>query len=556
MNSKGFKECFSSESILLAWERVISSVGTDAKDYFGISVYNSDLNKNLKSLTEELNDGKYCPTRPFKYFEPKINGTQRTKTVLGIKDAIVYQAIANHIAELTYEHFSETRHFVFGSVLSPDVKKGIKLLDEDTDDYYFFEYYVSLYNRFVQSINETVDKRSIKYRLETDITSFFDTIPHSTLIIELNKYEIAKDILELFGKCLNFWSGTRDSETIGVGIPQGPAASYFFANLILDSLDRLAMENGLTYYRFMDDIRIYDSNKQTLNSALISFDRHLKSMSLSINIKKTSIQKVEHTDNDKGRLLDASGVKIKRDKKSKEIDIDILEHDSSQISGDEERNIKALSKKEALSYYYQAINEIEDELSDIYYETKDEKILESSFLTDVKLVRRFLTLSQKWRLITKNLIDLDDRIPDNEMVDIWLFGISRIFWKANNLIWNLTYYIDLTDYNEEFDNLISDFKDYEWVKYQILAVYGKTIDFKSEKVNSIIKEINNEKSPLVRLGYYKMLVEKIKVNSQVADSLSYLINSEPEIYVQETVLNLIHRKNLNIPIDNLKSWFL
>ncbi len=556
MNSKGFKKCFSSDSILLAWERVIASVGTDAKDYFGISVFNSSLTHNLNNLTEELKAGKYKPARPFKYFEPKINGTQRTKTVLGIKDAIVYQAIANHVAEITYNYFSETRHFVFGSVLNPDVKKGVKLLEEDVIDYYFFEYYVSLYNRFVQSINETVDKRSIKYRLETDITSFFDTIPHSTLIIELNQFKIDNDILELLGKCLNFWSGTRDSQTIGVGIPQGPAASYFFANLILDSLDRLAMKNGLTYYRFMDDIRIYDSNKNTLNSALISFDRHLKSKSLSINIKKTSIQEVEHSDGEKGRLLDASGIKIKKDKKSKEIDVDILEHDSSQISGDEEKNIKSLNKREALSFYYDAIHEIEDELTNIYHSTKDENILESSFLKDVKLVRRFLTLSQKWRLITQNLIDIDDKVPDYEMVDIWLFGISRIFWKANNLIWNLTYYFDLKDYNEEFNKLIKDFKDYEWVKYQLLAVYGNTLDFNSIEVNSIIKKISKEESPLVRLGYYKMLVEKIKVNSQIADSLTYLIKSEPEIYVQETVLNLIHRKNLNIPIDNLKSWFL
>ncbi|WP_190808735.1 RNA-directed DNA polymerase [Flagellimonas sp. S3867] len=556
MNSKGYKKCFSSDSILLAWERVISSVGTDAKDYFGISLYSSNLSDRLKKLTLELENGEYYPTRPFKYYEPKLNGTQRTKTVLGIKDAIVYQAIANYVAELTYDYFTETKHFVFGSVLSPDVKKGVSILNEDVIDFYFFEYYVSLYNRFVESINETVDKLSIIYRLETDITSFFDTIPHSTLVIELNRFKIDKDVLELLSSCLNFWSGTRDSETIGVGIPQGPAASYFFANLILDSLDRMAMENDLTYFRFMDDIRIYDSDKKRLNSALISFDRHLKGKSLSINIKKTSIQEVEHLEKEKGRLLDASGIKIKKTKKSKEVDVDILEHDSSQISGDEEKNITAINNKEALSYYYKAIQEIEDELSDIYYKTKDENILESSFLTDVKLVRRFLTLAQKWRLITKNLIDLDDKVPDYEMVHIWLFGISRIYWKSNNLIWNLTYYDDLSDYHKDFNELMNKFKDYEWVKYQLLAVYDKTVDFNSSKVNLIIKKINNEDSPLVRLGYYKMLVKKIKLNSQISDSLAHLIKSETETYVQETVLNLIHTKHLNIPIDNLKSWFL
>ena len=99
MYSKYFQKCFSSDSILLAWERVISSVGTDAKDYFGISVFNSNLREHLDKLTTRLIEGIYEPKRPFKNFEPKLNGTQRTKTVLNIEDAIVYQAMANFIAE-------------------------------------------------------------------------------------------------------------------------------------------------------------------------------------------------------------------------------------------------------------------------------------------------------------------------------------------------------------------------------------------------------------------------------------------------------------------------
>lgn len=556
MKTRKFSKCFSNESMLLAWERVLSSVGTDAKDYFGISVYSNNLNKHLEELQKNILNGDYIPQRPFKYFEPKINGTQRTKTVLNIEDAIVYQAIANHIAESSYEYLSETRSFVFGSVLSADVKKGNKILEEDTIDFYFFEYYVSLYNRFVQSINETVDKDNIQFRLETDITSFFDTIPHSTLIIELNEFDVDKEILELLSKCLNYWSGTRDSTTIGVGIPQGPAASYFFANIILDSLDRMAMESGMTYFRFMDDIRIYDSSKKKLNSALILFDRHLKSKSLSINIKKTSIQRVKHSSDEKGRLLDSSGIKIKKSNKSSEIDIDILEHDSSQISGDEEKNITALSKTNAAYLYNEALIDIEEELIEIYNETKNEELDESVFKSDIKLVRRFLTLAQKWRLITKNLIDIEKRKPNEEMVEIWLFGISKIYWKANNLIWNLTYYENLEKHYADFNKLLQEFEDYEWVKYQLLAVYGKTVNFNNSRIKTIVSKINKEKSPLVRLGYYQMLIEQIKSNSQIIDSISILIKKEPETYVQNTVLNLIQKKHLNVSIDNLKTWFL
>lgn len=556
MNDTQFIECFSPKALTLAWERVLASVGSDAKDYFGISVFQNDLEQNLRNLLGKIHNTKYSPQRPFKYFEPKINGTQRTKTVLNIEDAIIYQAIANFVAEKNYQHFEETRHFVFGSVLNPDVKKGFKILDEDTVDFYFFEYYVSLYNRFVQSINETVDQKSIKYRLETDITSFFDSIPHSKLIADLNNFGLHKDILDLFAKCLNFWSGTRDSPTIGVGIPQGPAASYFFANIVLDSLDRLAMESGMTYFRFMDDIRIYDSNKKNLNSALIAFDRHLKSKSLSINIKKTSIQAVEHSKDEKGRLLDSSGIRIKQEKRSKEIDIDILEHDSTQISGDEEKNISLLSTEAAADFYDVALENIEKDLLSIYHKYSNEDDLSSAFKTDVKLVRKFLTLSQKWRLITKNLIDLKNISPNKKMINIWFFGISKIYWKANNIIWNLTFYSELEGYYSDFNRLMKDFADYEWVRYQLLAVYGKSINFDNQRIKSTIQLIRLEKSPLVRLGYYKMLIDQIKNNSQIIDSLSLIIKEEKEIYVQNTVLDLLHKKNSNISIDLLKSWFL
>ncbi len=554
MHSNDFLNCFSPESILLAWERILSSVGTDAKDYFGINVFKSNLSFQLENLHNSLIDGNYTPERPFKYFEPKINGTQRTKTVLNIEDAIVYQAIANHVAELSYDYLSETRQFVFGSVLNSDVKKGVSILEDDLVDFYFFEYYVSLYNRFVESINETVDENVIQYRLETDITSFFDTIPHSTLIIELNGYDVEEDILDLLTKCLNFWSGTRDSMTIGVGIPQGPAASYFFANIILDSLDRIAIEKGLRYYRFMDDIRIYDTNIKNLNTALIDFDRHLKSKSLSVNIQKTSIQKVNHLDEEKAKLLDSSGIKINLD--SPEVDIDILEHDSSQKSGDEVRNIEALSELEAADYYKIALIEIESNLLDIYALTIDDDTLYSTYKSDIKLVREFLTLAQKWRLITKNLIDIEDHTPNDKMIDIWLFGISKIYWKANNLIWNLSLYDNLENHYDNFNMLFDEFKDYEWVKYELLAVYGKSVNFNDERIKDVVSKIVIEESPLVRLGYYKMLIDQIKLNSQIIDSISILIKSEHDTFVKNMILNLIQQKNLNVSIDILKNWFL
>ena len=98
MSNLKTESLFDLNDLRLAWERVIASVGTDSKDYFGISVYSTDVDKYLSEIQEKLATNDYEPKRPFKYYEPKKTGTQRTKTVLRISDAIIYQAIADKVA--------------------------------------------------------------------------------------------------------------------------------------------------------------------------------------------------------------------------------------------------------------------------------------------------------------------------------------------------------------------------------------------------------------------------------------------------------------------------
>jgi hypothetical protein len=80
--------------------------------------------------------------------------------------------------------------------------------------------------------------------------------------------ELKQEILDdLLNDCLNIYSGTKESVTPGVGIPQGPAASFFFANVFLTDLDYEISQKGYTYYRYMDDE--YESMKnQKKNSQM------------------------------------------------------------------------------------------------------------------------------------------------------------------------------------------------------------------------------------------------------------------------------------------------
>ncbi len=425
MKKSTFEDCFSKEAMLLSWERVLSSVGDDARDFFGISVFKENLDESLDKVIESITSSLYNPKRPFKYFEPKSTGTQRTKTVLGIEDALVYQAIANHIAELYYPLLLETNQSVFGSILNKDVSKGIKLLSEDPDDYYFFESYVEPYNKFIGSINETVLSGNVTHILETDITGFFDTIPHSIIIIELQKKGIHEQILELLSKCLNIWSGTRDSLTIGVGIPQGPAASFLIANIILDSMDRLAIKSALHYFRFMDDIRVYGKSRKELIHCLSVIDRHLKAKSLCLNTHKTSVEEINRNNSVEEKILDDYGIVIEKELKNEhntELDKDIIEQDSTQPQIEEVDEL--LKVLDFIPIYETELNKIESNLIEFYKKNKKKNSWEFNNFQ----MRELLTLGQKWRTIVKVLI-LENDFKLNEKMNTYM-GV----WNWNFLL--------------------------------------------------------------------------------------------------------------------------
>lgn len=556
MKKSSYADCFSEKALLLSWERVLASVGADAKDYFGISLFSRELEQSLSNLSQLLQNKKYIPKRAFKYFEPKKNGTQRTKTVLGIQDALIYQAISNHIGEIFYDQLKETDKSVFGSLLHVDVVKGVSLLDEDPDSYYFFESYVEPYNRFIDSINETIESGGVTHILETDITGFFDTIPHSILILILKEKGIDNSILELLAICLNIWSGTRDSMTIGVGIPQGPAGSFLMANIVLDSIDRIALKYGLHYFRFMDDIRVYGKSKQELLGYLVKLDRHLKGKSLCLNSQKTSINLISEHESDKEKFLDDYGIEVERqgeNSTNKEIlERDILEQDSTQKSINPSKE-EILSESDFLPLYEYALEGVEKKLNKFYRKHKNKEV--NQFETSE--MREFLTLSQKWRTIIKVLKDEEDNFhPNKKLVPIWQFGITKFYWKSNNFAWNLLLYDDLSEFFDSFVQLLKEFEPYEWVQYQILSAFIPVLQKNTSQYQELFQLIPKTDSPLVRLGYFSVLVNSIKENSKFFQSVAELIKDEQDSYVKNSILNSISKKNLSIPIDILKSWFV
>ncbi|MBM3455053.1 MAG: hypothetical protein FJX80_07885 [Bacteroidetes bacterium] len=555
-----FQKYFSPDNLRLAWERMVRSNGKDIKDFFGIEIYSSNLEKNLARLSEAILKGEFKPQRPFKYYEPKASKTHRTKSVLSIDDALVYQAIANTVATANYKRLAENNSFVFGSVLHPEVEKGTDLLKENDADFYFFEYYIPLYNKFINSVNTEIGNTNIRFKLETDITGFFDCIPHSKLLITLNKFGVEPDILDLLKDCLNIYSGTKESVTPGVGIPQGPAASFFYANIFLNDLDYIISQSGYTYYRYMDDIRIYEETEEKLTEALILIDNFLKGRALSLNTKKTSIEEIgEDREKEKLPFLAGYGEELEeyesKDSGSEKQKQFYLTEQSPDNEQEKKYIIKTIEGNELINYCKKEIQKVENILFAKFKGFEKENFNSRILINDEDLKKQIIHFAYIWRSSNSILKSEDKPILNVALIPIWLFCVEHFFWKANHFCWNLNQYGANSLITLKLNELIPKFKSFEWVRYQILSNMATVQNFNPSELREIFRRSKEESSGLVRLGYYMILLKHLNSDHQLFVSLRQAIKDDKEPYIKNRLSSFVTRKIINENLEEIKFWF-
>ena len=441
--SKVLHKYFNPEAIKLAFHRVQCWPEKIVKDQIGLRAFGATLDKNCELLSQKLIDGSYKPQPGFKFYLPKSSLTNRTKTLLFIEDAIVYQAIANQLAVDSYDLLNEHESFVFGSVLTKETKDGVTLLNEEKPIFFFFKFWKNLFQQFKDSIIQSIEVHKVKYKFETDITGFFDCIPHYNLLSTLSEtFGVEDEILDLLSQCLNTWSGTKDSITPGVGIPQGPLPSYLLANMILYKLDELLIGKGFKYYRYMDDIKIYGYEYEDLLSALVLIDKNLKGNGLSINSKKTSIEEIKEGEEDatlkelkkidnfsftdineellnyNSITLEALLADLKKEQKSVHLESD-SEDDESKLSSKELKNVSGLleqeshdiynitsntilkTEEEIVEFWKNKISEVEQELPELFIES--EETLDNLELKEGISDIDFIRLSVQYGVSLRNL---------------------------------------------------------------------------------------------------------------------------------------------------------
>jgi len=530
------KDYFSYDCILLAWERYIRGIQKEAKDYIGIKAFGSDLENNINSLSAKLLKNAFRPSRPPKFFKPKANGMQRTITILPVEDALVYQAIANTVASINYDTLTKNTAYVFGSVLNEEVQKGIKLLKRDDADFYFFKSYLSLYKEFSNKVNAVIEQ-GLKYKLETDITGFFDSIPHFNLLSLLSEeYKVEESILDLMGDCFNTWSGTSEGLTPGVGIPQSTDASALFANIFLNDLDNILVDEVLKlqpYFRYMDDIRIYGDTQEQLRDVLREIDNFLKRNALSLNSKKTLIEEID-IENKEESFINfeyESAEELFSDNKTENEFIDLLEQE-----GYRDKNI--------------LIN-IDDNTEDIDNLHNELKIIKDDFVKDLKLIknkkiniaqrdiqRKFIFYSYQFcriiRILNNNEIFL--YLKKDSFLKGLIYLVDECYWNANHYCSAIALYNDDLYIKKELLKIADKYSSYEWVQHHIYSCLARSQDFSPTELREIVSKIDTINSWFGKKTIYMLLLKNCK-NEQMFESIIHKVKNENNFALKREVLN-------------------
>lgn len=524
-NSQQFKNCFSPASMRLAWERYIRSNQRDGKDYLGVLNYKMNLDARLADLSKDVLSGKYEKnlSKPPKYYKPKPSGTQRTITVLPIEDALVFQAVTNFVATRAYADLNQNKEFVLGSVLSEEVQLGNRLLRRKDPQFFLFEYWPPNYKKFADATTEQFRDAKVKYKLETDLTGFYDTIPNYNLLDVLyTNYRVSGDILDLLEVCLSAWSGTRDGSTPGIGIPQSVDSSHFFANIFLHDVDEQVSADGWSYFRYMDDICIFGYKRETLEMALTKLDKLMKSRGLSLNSSKTSIEKIsddekkskvfrsfEYHQEPQAGMEDARALYITECRS----DYGVAEQggaipEKEDVFGVQQGELQGIFEAELLSLAKRDLNTVAHDIPLIVQDLKSNKDKKKLSKEGMKKVISLCFTYRVAQEVVKNSTGKLD-LKKKKLRSSFIFLAGEMFWKIEHFCWIFNYFKNDKEVKKALVKLLEKNILYEWCRAEILDCLTRSQEFSIKELREdFFQQLKTEHSWYVKKSIYRLLLTK------------------------------------------------
>lgn len=268
-----------------AWRWILSNPDQTYKSHFRelYSAYATADDLLLKHLKNRLDRSIFEPSDACKLFLPKPSGILRPYTLLGVEDQIVYQAMANIVAERLHPHVKgRYNKQVFGHLYA-----GASSL-------WFYRKWTNGYKAFNKAA-ETAFSDGYVWAATFDLTAFYDSIDHNVLRYMLLGIGLDHDFCMELTRLLNKWTATTTQIYHDHGIPQGPLSSGLISEAVLKHFDEnFRTRFDVKYFRYVDDIKLFAKSEDHLRHALVSLDRLSKDVGLFPQSGKIDIHRVQN----------------------------------------------------------------------------------------------------------------------------------------------------------------------------------------------------------------------------------------------------------------------
>ncbi|MEA5009690.1 reverse transcriptase domain-containing protein [Clostridium tyrobutyricum] len=538
--SKQYNDFLEYNNFILAYKRLQTAGRNLYKTLYmnDLKIFGIYLEKNIQSLIYKIKEGSYNYGKALKYYLPKNNGRIRPITICSITDLIIYQALVNIISKATANEFKNYYNkFIYGNILNEiDTKDSI----------FFFKPWKKQWKIYSQ-LHDKFFNEGYVYLCEFDIASFFDTINHNILKGMLLDYKVSSDLVETLIELLLYMSkdSSRGIYYSSSGIPQGPIASSYLADLYLHYIDKklinytLGKKSNMKYIRYVDDIKIYTTNEPERDKNIVQLDLLSRDIGLIPQNSKILKRKMDNPEREireqfrqfsqwaneykKGNyvLRKSTHKKLKKKllKKTKiengsfEVDKTILSYSMYKLNKDDEIKKYIFNN---FKFLYSNIEPVLFYLSRYYKDDYFVKLKIKDYLLEYNFVFDYI-----YALIFKYFKNIDyDR------------KIFKLHYNEENQYWLKRYYM--------LDWL------YENKKYDLIKSLTDNIEIVNRKINYFKSQIVTDYDTKV------LNMKRLMRSSNIVDALSstYYYNNE---FIMEYMLKKTNEKRFNEFVENILS---
>jgi len=246
-----------------AFHQVAANKGAAGVDHVTVQMFENRLDENLKTLSEDLQSGRYRPQQIRRHYIPKPGSKEmRPLGIPTVRDRVVQTAVLNALEPIFERDFAEHS---YGFRPGRGCKDALRRVDQ-------------------------LLKSGHTYVVDADLKSYFDTIPHDRLLALVAKKVSDGRVLSLIESFLKqgVLDGLREW-TPEEGSPQGGCISPLLSNIYLDPLDHLMAQQGFEMVRYADDFVILCRSPEDAARALALVQQWTAEAGLKLHPAKTKI---------------------------------------------------------------------------------------------------------------------------------------------------------------------------------------------------------------------------------------------------------------------------